>query len=238
MFYWRWFFFLTSHDAGGGIIILFFLVVVRMSVLMRISADRPALKWNEPSGKARARWVRNAHGSVFSCIQVSGSHRHTHTPFYSYRFMCFATHKHTIELQRCTYFFPSVHIHAYLPLYLEVILLPPPALYLHTCPPIPLSYCFLPRYPELCVPVQVSANLSYRHHSALSLMIHTDTPLRTDTDICPCPSATRSLPHHFSLFLKSPSVTISNFHKRHVSFRLVLKGSVFVDSHTSRPLGS
>lgn len=152
MFYWRWFFFLTSHDAGGGIIILFFLVVVRMSVLMRISADRPALKWNEPSGKARARWVRNAHGSVFSCIQVSGSHRHTHTPFYSYRFMCFATHKHTIELQRCTYFFPSVHIHAYLPLYLEVILLPPPALYLHTCPPIPLSYCFLPRYPELCVP--------------------------------------------------------------------------------------
>ena len=58
------------------------------------------------------------------------------------------------------------------------------------------------------------------------------------TDICPCPSATHSAPHHFSLFLKSLSVSISNFYKRHVSFRLVLKGNVFVDSHASRLLGS
>ena len=58
------------------------------------------------------------------------------------------------------------------------------------------------------------------------------------TDICPCPGATYSAPHHFSLFLKCLSGSISNFQKRYVSFRLVLKGNVFVDSHTGRPLGS
>ena len=205
-----------------------------MSVLMRISADRPALKWNEPSGKARARWVRNAHGSVFSCIQVSGSHRHTHTPLYPYGFMCFAKHKHTIELQRCTYFFCT---YPYFPYNLRssyFLLLPctHTLVLLYPCPTVfylDTQNCVCRA--SICKPVLQTPLCPLPYDL-------TDTPLRTDTDICPCPSATRSLPHHFSLFLKSPSVTISNFHKRHVSFRLVLKGNVFVDSHTSRPLGS
>lgn len=162
----------------------------------------------------------------------------THTPFCPYRFMCFATHKHTIELQRCTYFFSSVRIHTYLPLYLEVILLPPLALYPHTCPPMPLSHCFLPRHPELCVPCKYLQTCL------------TDTtlpsPLRS-TQILPCiqtlTSAHAPVPHAqyhtISLYsLNLPQLTISNFHERHVSFRLVLKGNVFVDSHASRPLGS
>lgn len=200
MFYWHWFFFLTSHDAGGGVIILFFLVVVRVSVLMRISADRPALEWYEPSGKAQARWVRNAHGSVSFCIQVSGSHRHTHAPFYPYRFICFATHKHTIELQRCTYFFSSVHIHTYLPLYLEVILLPPPAMYPHTCPPIPLSHCFLPRYPELSVLCRYLQTCLTDTTLPSPLCIHTNTPLRTHWHL-PMPQC-----HTFST---TPFLTVS-----------------------------
>ena len=56
--------------------------------------------------------------------------------------------------------------------------LPPPA-YPHTCPLIPLSHCFLPRYPELCVPCKYLQTCLTDTTLPSPLCIHTNTPLRT-----------------------------------------------------------
>lgn len=151
--------------------------------------------------------------------------------------MCFATHRHKIELQRCTHCFSSIHIHIIsLTPSNYVLPTPPPAMYQHVYPPIPpVLFYFLTRY-SVCV-AKVSASLSHRHHTVYSLTY---------------PHRSSSVHRHISLHLGShtfhitpsptiaytPSLGISNPHKRHFTFRLVLKGNVFADSQTSGPLGS
>lgn len=183
-----------------GVVLSFyfiFLVVVRMSVLMRISADRPALKWYEPSGKARARWVRNAHGSVSSCIQVSGSHTHTH------RLPSVPIGLYALQHINTQLSYKGVHISSLLSISIltfpYTLYLPPPA-YPHTCPLIPLSHCFLPRYPELCVPCKYLQTCLTDTTLPSPLCIHTNTPLRTHWHL-PMPQC--------HIFSTTPFLTIS-----------------------------
>lgn len=152
----------------------------------------------------------------------------TYTCSYPCRLECFATY--TIESQRCTHFFSSIHIP-------PVCLIPAShlALSFYRGPTCLFSCTFVPVFStQILKIVCVSeGSVSLSHSSTLS----TPSPIHTGLLFTDTPGPLHSIPHHL-LFLTAPSISVSNLHKRHFRFRLVLKGNVSADSQASEPLGS
>ena len=143
--------------------------------------------------------------------------------------MCFAIHTR-LRSQRCTHFF-SIHIHT-ISLILSNHLLSPPAAYPYIYLPVPTHSPSYSPVPIVSYPGAQNCVCRESIREPILQIPHCLLPY-TSIQVFPYPTHPRShtlntTPIPTIPYL--PPLSISNIHKRHFSFRLVLKGNVFADS--------
>lgn len=198
-----------------------------MSILMR-NICRQACPWVVWAFRQSQGWMSQKCSWIcFLMVQVSGPHRRTPAPIPA----GWNALQHTHNWVTKVHTFLLFHTHPYcLPYTFKSS-----ALSSYRGPTRLFSCTFVLVFSTqilkiVCV-TEGSVSLSHSQHTVHSLTCPHRPPfhrhLRSPT-LNTAPSLT---------ILTAPSVSVSNLHKRHFHFRLVLKGNVSTDSQASEPLG-
>lgn len=200
-----------------------------MSILMR-NICRQACPWVVWAFRQSQGWMSQKCSWVCFLMRTGVWATQTYTCSCPCRLECFAAYTHNWVTK----------VHTFLLFHTHPSCLPytckSPALSSYRGPTRLFSCTFVPVFStQILKIVCVSGgSVSLSHSSTLS----TPSPVHTGLLFTDTPGPAHSIPHHLPLFLTAPSVSVSNLHKRHFRFRLVLKGNVSADSQASEPLGS